>query len=228
MKRGVIIVLVVGIAAALGILVQRQFRESPSVTPAPAPTTAAATPAAGAAAEPPKEVIPDALPQFELADRDGRKRTLGEWKGRPLMVNYWATWCPPCRKEIPLLNEVRAAHRAMKLEIVGIAIDFREDVLKYAVEHPISYPLLIDDNENMVAMKAMGMTNSPFPFTVFADSRQRILTVKIGELHREDVEMILDRLARVDAGTLALPEAQQQVSEGLKELATKRAAAKPG
>jgi len=71
---------------------------------------------------------------------------------------------------------------------------------------------------------AMGVQQEAFPFTVFADSRQRILALKLGELHRDEAEMILDRLARVDAGTLQLPEARQQITEGLKTLATKRAA----
>ena len=47
-------------------------------------------------------------PQFELADRDGKKRKLSDWAGRPVVVNFWATWCGPCRREIPLLNKVRA------------------------------------------------------------------------------------------------------------------------
>jgi thiol-disulfide isomerase/thioredoxin len=228
LKRGVIVVLVVGIAAALGFVVQHQLGKEPvatAVTTASTAPSATAPPAADAAAEPPKPVIPTTLPQFELADRDGKKRTLGDWKGRPVMVNYWATWCPPCRKEIPLLNQLRADHKAQKLEIIGIAVDFREDVLKYAQEHPITYPLLINDDENMVAMKAMGLPNAPFPFTVFADSQQRIVAIRFAELHRDVAELILERVARIDAGTLTLEEARKQIEEGLKQIDMKRAAA---
>jgi thiol-disulfide isomerase/thioredoxin len=239
LKRGVIVALVIGIAAALGFfLQQRQSHEqmpavsataavSAGIAPStdPADTAAATTPPAADAR--PALVVPRTLPQFELADRDGRKHKLSDWKGRPVMVNYWATWCGPCRREIPLLNQLRVDHKALKLEIIGIAVDFREDVLKYAQEHPISYPLLIDDDENLVAMKGIGMPDSPFPFTVFADSQQRILTVKVGELHREDVDLILGLLVKVDAGTLQVPAARAQISEGLKELATRRATAKP-
>jgi thiol-disulfide isomerase/thioredoxin len=174
-----------------------------------------------------KGVIPDTLPQFELADRDGKMRRLSDWKGQPLLVNYWATWCGPCRREIPLLNQLRAEHKAMKLEVIGIAVDFRDDVLTYAKENPISYPLLIGEEDGLAAVKAMGVENAAFPFTVFADSRQRIVAVKFGELHRDDAELILDRLAKVDAGTLGLPAAREQITAGLKELATKRAATQP-
>jgi len=143
-----------------------------------------------------------------------------------VMVNFWATWCGPCRREIPLLNELRSDYKSMKLEIIGIAVDFRDDVLQYVKENPISYPLLIGEEDGLAAVQAMGMAEPAFPFTVFADSQQRILMLKTGELHRDDAELILDRLGKVDAGTLALADARQQISEGLKELATRRAASK--
>jgi hypothetical protein len=72
----------------------------------------------------------------------------------------------------------------------------------------------------------MGVADAAFPFTVFADSQQRILTVKFGELHADDAELLLGLLARVDAGTLGQAEARLQITAGLKELATRRAAAK--
>ncbi len=235
MKRGLIVVVVVGIAAALGFLVQHQLRDGATVTPAPviAAAPAASTTPADPTAAPPAEpkaaeaVIPATLPHFELADRDGKKRSLDDWKGRPLMVNYWASWCGPCRREIPLLNQLRAERKAQKLEIVGIAVDFRDDVLAYVKTNPISYPLLIGEEDGLAAVHAMGVAQEAFPFTVFADSKQRIVALKFGELHRDEADMILDRIARIDAGALPLPEARQQISEGLKELAEKRATAKP-
>ena len=236
MRKGLVIVVVVAIAAALGVLAQRRLGTTTAHAAAPLAVAAArAAPAAAAsaapgAAEEPKAadpVIPDTLPQFQLADRDGRKRSLGEWKGHPLMVNYWASWCGPCRREIPLLNQLRSEHKAQKLEIVGIAVDFRDDVLQYVKDNPISYPLLIGEEDGLAAVHAMGVQQEAFPFTVFADSRQRILALKFGELHKDEAELILDHLAQVDAGTLALPAARQQITEGLKDLATKRAASAP-
>ncbi len=113
----------------------------------------------------------------------------------------------------------------MKLAIVGIAVDIREDVLQYVKENPLNYPSLIGEEDGLEAVTAMGVQPA-FPFTVFADSQQRILTLKMGELHRDEAELILDRLARVDAGTLPLKEAQAEISEKMKELAAKRATAK--
>ena len=226
MKKGVLVGVAVVAAAALGFFLQHQLRGGGAV---PAETTPAVPAAANdeaaepVAAEPAVKKIPETLPVFELADRDGKKRKLSDWAGRPLMVNFWATWCAPCRREIPLLNQVRAQRASQKLEIIGIAVDFREDVLKYAKETTISYPLLIGEEDGLAAVSAFGMEPN-FPFTAFADSRQRLVALKVGELHQEEIDLILDRINSVDAGQLDLPSARQQISEGLKQIATSRAA----
>jgi thiol-disulfide isomerase/thioredoxin len=228
-NRGVVIALAIAIAAALGFFAQRQLQPTaPTATaiaePA-APTSGPDSSAPDAAATPaePELKIPEVLPHFELTNRDGKKQGLKAWAGQPLMVNYWATWCGPCRREIPLLNEVRKQRAAQRVEIIGIAVDFRDDVLKYAVENPISYPLLIGEEDGLEAVKAMGM-QAAFPFTVFADSKQRVVALRVGELHQDTIDFILDRVIAVDAGKLELKAAQSQITEGLKELDTQRKA----
>lgn len=240
------IVPAVAVAAGAGFLAQRWLDKSPDTAEPVAMETSAApdgasgpgiradidAPDGAVAADgvtadgdtpaPPALVIPETLPQFSLADREGRMRTLGEWAGKPVMVNYWATWCAPCRREIPLLNELRG--NGSQIEVIGIAVDFRDDVLHYASETPIHYPLLIGEEDGLKAVNAVGMQPA-FPFTVFADSKQRILTVKIGELHREDADVILTRLYAVDAGTMTREQAKQEIDAGLKETAARRAAA---
>jgi thiol-disulfide isomerase/thioredoxin len=235
MRTAWVVVPAIAAAAALGFVAQRWTQEREKAKLAEGTTVAAslesasdatAAPAEGAVtAATPAPAIPDTLPQFELADREGVKRSLGHWKGQPLLVNYWATWCAPCRREIPLLNELRAEGRAPRLEVIGIAVDFIDDVLAYDKETPINYPLLIGEEDGLAAVTAMGMQPA-FPFTVFADSQQRILTVKIGELHRDEAELILDKLAAVDAGTLELAQAKGELEASLKELAAKRATEK--
>jgi thiol-disulfide isomerase/thioredoxin len=231
MKKGVVIVVAVGIAAALGFFAQRHFNvgagasATQSAMPAPPADSSepSAPPEASAKPSTSETKVPEVLPAIELVDRDGKKRKLSEWSGGPLMVNFWATWCAPCRREIPLLNKVRAARAAQKVEIVGVAVDFREDVLKYVKETmPISYPLLIGEDDGLAAVTALGM-QPQFPFTVFADSKQRIVALKVGELHAEEIDLMLDKVREVDAGKVDLPTARLQISEGLKELATKRA-----
>jgi thiol-disulfide isomerase/thioredoxin len=227
MKKGVMIVVAVAVAAAAGFFVQRKLQapdalsemaapSAPAMSAAPGTEPAAAAPAADAK-------VPDVLPAVELVDRDGRKRKLSDWSGQPVVVNFWATWCGPCRREIPLLNKVHAERAKQKVEIIGIAVDFRDDVLAYAGKTPISYPLLIGEEDGLAAVQAFGMQPN-FPFTVFADSKQRLVALKVGELHQEEIDLILDRVLEVDAGRLDLPAARAQITEGLKEIATQRAA----
>jgi peroxiredoxin len=220
--------LAVALAATVGWYVQKHLsaQPAPAITPVPA-ETAAATPAAGEtpatsdASLGPK-ALPETLPQFELMDREGKLRKLGEWKGQPLIVNYWATWCAPCVREIPLLSQLRRERASQKLEVIGIAVDFRDDVLKFADSHALDYPLLIGEEDGLAAVSAVGMQPA-FPFTLFVDSQQRIVAMKIGELHHDEATLILDRVMAVDAGTLPLDQAREQIQEGLKDLATRRA-----
>ena len=112
------------------------------------------------------KAIPDTLPDITLADRDGKPTKLSSFGGRPLMVNFWATWCAPCRREIPLLNKIRMQRQAQNAEIVGIAVDFRDDVLAFVNKTPLNYPLLIGEEDGLAAAEAFGM-GMAFPFSVF-------------------------------------------------------------
>lgn len=226
MRTGVTIAVAVGVAAALGFLAQRVLNPGDGATATPvAATEAVAEAAAADPAGPSEPKVPEVLPTFSLADRDGKPRTLQEWSGRPLLVNYWATWCAPCRREIPLLNQLRESHKSMRLEVVGIAVDFRDDVLKFAEETTIDYPLLIGEEDGLAAVQAMGMQAAAFPFTVFADSQQRLVAMKVGELHQDEADLILARVAAVDAGSLPIETAREEIRAGLKELAARRATA---
>jgi thiol-disulfide isomerase/thioredoxin len=180
--------------------------------------------------EPPvaKRSVPDKLPDFELVDRNGKLTKLSSFAGRPLLVNFWATWCAPCRREIPLLNQLRAERQDQGFEVVGVAVDFRDDVLTYIQKTRVDYPLLIGEEDGLAAADAFGI-GLAFPVSIFADSKSAILAVKIGELHRDEAEFILDRVADVDGGKLAADDARKLIVAKLAELAQQRAkATKPG
>lgn len=170
----------------------------------------------------PQARVPEQLPEIRLPGIDGTVHSLADWKDRPLVVNFWATWCDPCRREIPLLKTLRHEHAGDRLEIVGIAVDYPGEVRKYAQAHEIDYPLLVGDEGGLEAVNAFGM-ETVLPFSVFADRHGRIVTLKIGELHQDEAELILDRVRAVDAGTLALATAREQISEGIRRLRTAHA-----
>jgi len=220
--------LTLGIAIAIacgagGFLAYDRVDDSKSTLTPITAAQATPPPAEVTNAEPPAErEIVRTVPDVALADRAGTVRKLSEWQGQPVLINFWATWCGPCRKEIPLLKSLRAARKADRLEVIGIAVDEREAVLKYAQEIGIDYPILIGEQEGMQAANAFGVP-LVFPFTVFADRQGRIVTVKIGELHADEADFILDQVRELDAGKAALPVVQEQISTKLGELAAERA-----
>jgi thiol-disulfide isomerase/thioredoxin len=215
-------VLVAVAAGAGGYFVYRA--NVPENSLAPTPAVPAAQPSANRTEEPKKKVIPATLPDITLADRDGKPTRLASFGGRPLMVNFWATWCAPCRREIPLLNKIRMQRRSQNAEIVGVAVDFREDVLKYVDKVPLSYPLLIGEEDGLAAAEAFGM-GMAFPFSVFVDSQNRILTLKIGELHEDEANFAFDRLRDIDNGVMTPAQAQSAVADAFRTMAADRAMA---
>jgi thiol-disulfide isomerase/thioredoxin len=208
--------LVVIAAGAVGFFAYRAYQPAATlveeVGAAPAP----------AADTPKPKAIPDTLPDITLADRAGKPTPLASFAGRPLMVNFWATWCAPCRREIPLLNKIRMQRKAQNAEIVGIAVDFREDVLSFVAKTPMNYPLLIGEEDGLAAAEAFGM-GMGFPFSVFVDSQKRILTIKVGELHEDEANFAFDRLRDIDNGILTREAAQAAVADAFREMAAERA-----
>ena len=175
---------------------------------APAPLPDAAQPA----------VMPEHRPDITLADREGRPRALSEWDGRPLVINFWATWCAPCRREIPMLNALARDKRAAGFTVIGIAIDFREDVLRYLEKTPIDYPVLIGEEDGLAAAQSFGMASIGLPFTAFTDRQGRIATIHVGELHRPQAEVILSAVQAVDAGEITMTAARDRIRAGLAQI----------
>ncbi len=230
----------VAVAAVAGFAVQRTLTDRPSLTEDPnSRVSTRGTPATGAAgsadglagtaesadrpddAAPKPHPIPMTLPDLALPDGDGVTRHLSDWKGRPVVVNFWATWCGPCRDEIPLLKTLRNERSRDRLEVVGIAIDQREAVMKYARDIGIDYPVLIGEKDGYAAAEAFGVT-LVLPFSVFADSEGRIVTLKVGELHANEAAFILDRVRDIDMKRLDLATAREQIASRMRELAIER------
>ncbi len=162
--------------------------------------------------------IPERRPDFTLTDRDGRPRALSEWDGKTLIINFWATWCAPCRREIPMLNDLAREYHAEGVEVIGIAVDFREDVLQFLQKTPIDYTVLIGEQEGMDAARAFGMETIGLPFTAFTDRTGRIATIHVGELHRPQAEAILKLVAEVDSGTIDMTTARDRIRREMTEI----------
>ena len=217
-------------AGPLGFLLARQFQHGATVTVAPAATAAAAAAAPQQStpgeSEPLAPTVPELVPALFLPDLAGHKQPLRGSDGRPRLYNFWATWCEPCRREIPLLNTLEGRYRADHLQVVGIAVDFRDAVQDYLKQQKIGYPLLVGEDGGVEAARAFGMEMA-LPFSVFADGQQHVVAMKLGELHPDEVEAILARMREVRAGHQALPAARAAIAEDLKSLSVKRAQQSP-
>jgi len=169
-----------------------------------------------------RPVVPDVRPLFALADTAGVTRSIAEWDGRALVINFWATWCPPCRREIPLLNSLRAEYAPRGFEVIGVAVDFRDDVLRYMAATPIDYPVLIGEQDGLEAVRAFGLGTLGFPFTVFTDTRGRIVTIHVGELHAAEAAIILSAVTDVVAGRVTIEAARTLIRGAGHPVAEKR------
>jgi thiol-disulfide isomerase/thioredoxin len=227
MPRALLAAVIVAIAGAAGFLAYRHANraDGPTQLAAQIPTPPVGDAAGNEEPDAPKpagKAIPDTLPDITLANKAGKPTKLASFGGRPLMVNFWATWCAPCRREIPLLNKIRAQRKSQNAEIVGVAVDFRDKVLDFTKETRLDYPLLIGEEDGLAAAEAFGM-GMAFPFSVFVDSQNRILTIKIGELHEDEANFAFDRLRDIDQGIVTREAAQKLVADAFRQMAADRA-----
>jgi thiol-disulfide isomerase/thioredoxin len=130
-------------------------------------------------------------PQFSLPDLDGRMRSISEWDGRALVVNFWATWCAPCRREIPLLMTLQQVQDPNRLQVIGVAIDDAAAVRQYASELGINYPVLVGEQEALDAAAGFGVEFVGLPFTVFTDREGRVRKVHLGELEKQEIDALV-------------------------------------
>lgn len=133
-------------------------------------------------------------PEFSLPDQHGRLRHVNEWDNRVLVINFWATWCPPCRDEIPEFVEMQHIYGERGLQFVGIALEKAEDVADFVSEMGINYPILVGELEAIKIAENYGNRHGALPYTVIIDRNQIIRHVQMGILHRDQAEEIITPL----------------------------------
>ncbi|MGI9290148.1 MAG: TlpA family protein disulfide reductase [Gammaproteobacteria bacterium] len=172
-------------------------------TMGPAPSSSVTTGAADS------EQLTETLPTFTLNDSFGEPRSIDEWAGKPLLINFWGTWCAPCLREMPLLQALHSSQD--DLQVIGIAIDRQDDVQRFMSENGITYPSLVGEADAIAVSEVFGVDALGLPFTVLVSSEGNILSVFIGEFGLQELETMASTMRELEAGGINLARAREQL-----------------
>ena len=142
----------------------------------------------------PKPVSSAAIFNAQLPDLAGIRQPLSQWRGKVLIINFWATWCPPCQHEIPGFIELQKRYGPQGLQFVGIAIDEKAKVQAFANKVGINYPILVSDLEGVALERASGDYSSEIPYTVVIDPQGKVIAAGAGEMSRREISNLVTPL----------------------------------
>jgi thiol-disulfide isomerase/thioredoxin len=137
---------------------------------------------------------PSNLLAHSFPDLQGRTQALAQWQGKVLVVNFWATWCPPCRKEIPAFIRLQDKYHSRGLQFVGVAIDDEDKVRAFVSDFGVNYPVLIGGLDAVEAGRAAGNRMGGLPFTVILDRQGRHAGSQLGEVAESRLESLVKPL----------------------------------
>jgi len=141
----------------------------------------------------PNGMTPERIYSATFLDLDGKPQPLERWKGKVTVVNFWATWCPPCRAEMPEFVKVQAKYADRGFSFVGIALDEREPVIEFGKRLGINYPLLLGGAEGSGFAHALG-SKGALPFSVILDREGNVVATRLGTLSEAELEKLLPPL----------------------------------
>jgi peroxiredoxin len=151
-------------------------------------------------AEPPEAGA--ALVDFALPDLAGKPRWLSEWQGKTIVLNFWATWCLPCKEEMPLLMEVHTRYQERGVVVVGVALDTPDAVRQFAHDFKIRYPLLVADENGLDLMARYGNSRGALPYTVVLGSDGAVAAKKLGAFRGHELHSLVEGLVTTEATTI--------------------------
>ena len=152
------------------------------------------------------------LPDFTLPDLNDQPRSIMEWSGRSLVINFWATWCAPCRREMPLLQSLHDERTGDTLVVIGVALDNLADVTRFITEIGVTYPILYGEDNATAVAELFGDDFIALPFTAFVVPDGEILALRAGELHADDLYRLVDEMDAVASGNRSVAEARERLA----------------
>ena len=136
-------------------------------------------------------VIGSPLPAFSIPDLTGVSRGPGNWSGKVMVVNFWATWCPPCRREMPGFVELQKRYGDKGLQFVGIAVDNADAVREFVSKVRPNYPILLGGDPSLDLSTRLGNRYGSLPFTAIIDRSGRVRHVQAGEIDKGALERLV-------------------------------------
>ena len=138
-------------------------------------------------------IVGQAQPGFSVGNSTGDIVTAADYNGRVLLLNFWATWCEPCRREMPMLAELQAQYGTRGLQVLGVAVDDPQKAREFAREYGISYPILVGMGDVMEMNAAYGNTDGVLPYSVLVDRNGIVRWQYVGEIPLDDITTLLQR-----------------------------------
>ncbi len=152
-------------------------------------TGSGGTPAAAAGADTPMD--PARLWQMQFEGPAGEPLAMAAFRGKPLLINFWATWCPPCVEELPLLNSFYQENKAKSWQVLGMAIDQPSAVRKFMQKTPLNFPVAMGGLEGTEISRSLGNLTGSLPFTVVFDAKGAVVHRKMGSLNAGELQALL-------------------------------------
>ncbi|CAG0976377.1 glutathione peroxidase [Methylophilaceae bacterium] len=142
----------------------------------------------------PESINTDAFFAAEFPDLSGEPQAMAQWKGKTIVVNFWATWCPPCLEEMPELSHLQEEYREKGVVVLGISSDELDKIREFAMETPVSYPLFSGDIDAMNISHSLGNDKNVLPYTVIIGQDGSIAKTYFGLVNQQLLEQTLQPL----------------------------------
>ena len=153
------------------------------------------------------------LGEFELIDLNNVMTNSSKWNSQYKLINFWATWCAPCRREIPLLNNTQKEYQDMSIQIIGIAVDVLDDVIAYSEETPFEYPVLVGEEEAIAIAENANIEFIGLPFTMLVDDQNEIIKTHLGEIKEHHIDMLTEVIRGMQRGKISVEEAKLKLGK---------------
>ncbi len=177
MKKTPLLIIAVALLGLGGGFILNQWLSQPTATPASI-----------------SQAESDKRPAFTLLDVEDKPRSISDWDGQVILVNFWATWCPPCVREIPAFNQLYESYKDKGFTIIGIALDNKQDVIDFIDPMGVEYPILLGDQQGIKLTQDYGNRLGVLPFSVIIDRQGRIIERHRNEMTFEEAEQLIKPL----------------------------------